>query len=132
MSTTTTGLFATACLGLAAFQTTQATGAEARLKDLETQVAELQRTVDAQAKDASDARVLAEKNAKYAETQAKAAAAMMVTLEASEKEGFTYGINPESRIVLLRGWREALMAAQSNVPALPAPGPVAKTPVSGR
>lgn len=132
MSTTTTGLFATACLSLAAFQTTQATGAEARLKDLETKIADLQRTVDAQAKDATDAKALAEKGAKYAETQAKAAAAMMATLEASEKAGFTFGINPDSRVVLLQGWREALMAAQTNVPAVTAPGSVTKAPANGR
>ncbi len=132
MSTTTTGLFATACLGLAAYQSNLAFDAETRLKDVETKVAELQKTVEAQAKDCSDAKTLAEKVAKYAETQAKAAASMTETLDAAEKAGFTFGINPDSRVVLLRGWREALSAAQTNVPALPPAGTVAKTPTNGR
>lgn len=122
MSTTTTlSVFATACLGLATFQGTAAYDAQAQVDALAKDVAALQKVVEAQAKDAADARVLAEKNAKYAAEQAKAAAAMLETLDASEKAGFTFGINPESRVVLLRGWRDALEAAQRDVPALPAP-----------
>lgn len=122
MSTTTTlSVFATACLGLATFQGTVAYDAQAQVDALQKDVAALQKVVEAQAKDAADARVLAEKNAKYAAGQAKAAAAMLETLDASEKAGFTFGINPESRVVLLSGWRDALEAAQRDVPALPAP-----------
>ena len=128
MSTTTTlSVFATACLGLATFQGTAAYDAEAKVDALQKDVAALQKVVEAQAKDAADARLLAEKNAKYAAEQAKAAAAMLETLDASEKAGFTFGINPESRIVLLRGWRDALEAAQRDVTALPAPATAAKT-----
>jgi N-acetylmuramic acid 6-phosphate (MurNAc-6-P) etherase len=127
MSTTITSVLATACLGLAAFQSSVALDAESRLKDVEAQVADMRKIVDSQAKDLADAKLLAEKNARYADAQAKAAAAMLQTLDASEKAGFTFGINPESRIVLLSGWREALNAAQRDLPALPSgPAPGAK------
>jgi hypothetical protein len=121
MSTTTLSVFATACLGLATFQGTVAYDAEARIDALAKDVAALQKVVETQTKDATDAKILAEKNAKYAAEQAKAAGAMLETLDATEKAGFTFGINPESRVLLLNGWRTALEAAQRDVPALPAP-----------
>lgn len=52
----------------------------------------------------------------WAISQAKAAAVMQSTLNASEKAGFTAGINPGSRELLLSGWRDRLSAAQSGVP----------------
>jgi hypothetical protein len=120
MSTTITNVFATACLGLAAFQSTVAFDAESRIKEVEAQVADMRKIVEAQYKDLADTKLLAEKSAKYADTQAKAAATMLQTLDASEKAGFTFGINPDSRIVLLSGWRDALNAAQRDLPTLPA------------
>lgn len=127
MSTTTTlSVLATTCLGLATFQGGAASDAQARIAALEKDTAALRKVVEAQAKDAADAKVLAEKGARYAAEQAKAAAAMLGTLDESEKAGFTFGINPESRIVLLRGWRDALAAAQRDVPALTEPAPAAK------
>ncbi len=128
MSTTTTlSVFATACLGLATFQGTAAYDADARIDALAKDVAALQKLVETQTKDATDAKILAEKNAKYAAEQAKAAAALIETLDASEKAGFTFGINPESRVLLLSGWRTALEAAQRDVPALPPPAPAKAT-----
>lgn len=58
---------------------------------------------------------------RYLEAQAKAAQAMQDTLAQSEKEGFTYGINPRSREILLNGWREQLSTLQRD---LPQPRPV--------
>lgn len=136
MSTTATlSVFATACLGLATFQGSLAADAEARLAALEKETAALRKVVETQSKDATEAKALAEGSARYAAEQAKAAATMLETLDASEKAGFTFGINPESRIVLLRGWREALSAAQRDVPALPTPAPTpapARTATQGR
>ena len=40
--------------------------------------------------------------------QKSSAKGMKSTLESAEKAGFTFGINPESRHTLLRGWREHL------------------------
>lgn len=45
--------------------------------------------------------------------QQSAAKSMQATLDESEQAGFTYGINPESRHALLRGWRAQLDAAGS-------------------
>lgn len=136
MSTTATlSVFATACLGLATFQGSLAADAEARLAALEKETAALRKVVETQSKDATEAKALAEGSARYAAEQAKAAATMLETLDASEKAGFTFGINPESRIVLLRGWRDALNAAQRDVPALPTPAPTpapARTATQGR
>jgi len=48
---------------------------------------------------------------RYLEAQSKAAAALQEALARSEKEGFTFGINPRSREILLAGWRESLASA---------------------
>lgn len=62
----------------------------------------------------------------HVEAQAQAAAAMQATLDASEAAGFTYGINPESRHVLLAGWRAKLAAEQRPLVAAPAETPAAR------
>lgn len=55
---------------------------------------------------------------KYIAAQAQGAKAMAETLDDSEVKGFTYGINPDSRHALLKGWRDQLAAAQKDVPLL--------------
>ena len=59
---------------------------------------------------------------RYLEAQSKAAAALQEALARSEKEGFTFGINPRSREILLAGWRESLASAQKELPSAPASG----------
>jgi hypothetical protein len=54
----------------------------------------------------------------YLKAQSKAAAALTVALDKSEKEGFTYGINPASREALLAGLRQSATAAQQKVPGV--------------
>jgi hypothetical protein len=121
MSTQTVlSLFATGCLGLATWQSGNASDADARLATLAKDCATLQ-------KDLAETRTLVEKTARYAAEQARAASAMAEVLDASEKAGFTFGINPESRIVLLQGWRDALAAAQRDVPVVPAAPPAPAT-----
>jgi hypothetical protein len=51
--------------------------------------------------------------------QRGAAKSMQATLDESEKAGFTFGINPESRHALLRGWRSQLDAAGSEAKSAP-------------
>jgi hypothetical protein len=59
---------------------------------------------------------------KYIDAQAKSAKSMAAVLDESEKAGFTFGINPESREMLLKGWRAELDTLQQGVPApLPVP-----------
>jgi hypothetical protein len=55
----------------------------------------------------------------YLDAQAKSAAALADTLDQSEQAGFTAGINPNSRMILLSGWREHLVALQTDVPVMP-------------
>ncbi|MBK7644355.1 MAG: hypothetical protein IPJ19_15140 [Planctomycetes bacterium] len=69
------------------------------------------------------ARKTLEEAQKYIDAQAQAAKAMAAVLDESEKAGFTYGINPDSRELLLKGWREELGTLQQGVPA---PLPAAK------
>jgi len=52
----------------------------------------------------------------YLGNQAKSAEAMEVALAASEQAGFAYGINPESRRILLEAWRARAKAVASEVP----------------
>jgi len=57
--------------------------------------------------------------------QRDGAAELARVLDDSEQKGFTFGINPESRIVLLAGMREFLAAVQKDLPKpleLPAKG----------
>jgi hypothetical protein len=74
----------------------------------------------AQAKDklAKQEAELADLRAWVAAQQA-AAKVMQSTLDESEKAGFTFGINPESRRALLRGWRSQLDAAGSEAKSAP-------------
>ena len=52
----------------------------------------------------------------YSQAQAKAAEALVKALDESDVQGFTYGINPGSRKVLLAGLKTSATAAQQAVP----------------
>lgn len=133
MSTTPLlSLIATGCLALAAYQSGQAADAESRLAAVEKDVLELKKSAAVHAKVLADSRGLTEKTAKYIAEQAKAATSMLDTLDASEKAGFTFGINPESRILLLQGWRESLAAAQKDLPLPVTPPPAEKNGENGQ
>lgn len=60
----------------------------------------------------------------YLKEQADAAKSMARTLDASEEAGFTYGINPDSRHILLEGWRSRLDTQCKNLPGVKKPAPV--------
>jgi hypothetical protein len=123
MSTTPTlALIASACLALAAAQAPKPDDTAGRLAAVEAELAGQKKINETLTKDVAELRAVVEKTVRYVEDQSKAAAALAETLDESEKAGFTFGINPDSRHILLRGWREALSAAQKDVPALkPAP-----------
>jgi hypothetical protein len=59
----------------------------------------------------------------YVNAQAQAAAALQLSLAESEEKGFTYGINPESREVMLAGFRQFLSTLQTDVPGTPPQAP---------
>lgn len=107
--------------------------AQSRIDKLEKDVAASRLRVEALSTEVADLKKELVATVTYLEEQSKAASAMAGALDESEKAGFTYGINPDSRHVLLKGWRDQLAAAQKDVPTLPAgagtPPPKAPAPV---
>ena len=59
----------------------------------------------------------------YLEAQSASAKVLASSLDVSREKGFTYGINPDSRTVLLEGFEQFTTALQTKVPQL-APAPV--------
>ena len=55
----------------------------------------------------------------WAANQAKGAEELALVLDDSEQKGFTFGINPESRIALLAGWRAFTAGLQKDAPKAP-------------
>lgn len=61
----------------------------------------------------------------WASVQAEGAAELARVLDDSEQKGFTFGINPDSRVALLTGWRSFAAGLQKDAPK-PATTPDAK------
>lgn len=96
--------------------------------DLETRVAELERRLSESDKlaqqladEQASLRATNKSTLAYLERQARAATAMQAVLDSSEKQGFTAGINPNSRITLLAGLRSLYDTAASDLPKAPGP-----------
>ncbi len=96
-------------------------GAQQPARDLEARVAgleaELVRSMERE-------RALEERLVRleqYVEGLSKSSATLVATLQASEEAGFTAGINPRSRELLLAGWREHLAVLRAGLPKPPAP-----------
>jgi cobalamin biosynthesis protein CobT len=129
-------LLAALCAGMAFSQDPAARAAAGqdpvaeRLEKVEADLATAKLRIESLSTELSDIKTKMGAAAKYADGQAKAAAEMMDILDQAEREGFTYGINPDSRHTLLRGWRDQLAAAQKDVPEVEAPPPPA--PVNGK
>lgn len=78
-------------------------------------------------KQLEETRALVDQLAAWSRTQAAGADALTKTLTESQEKGFTFGINPESREVLLAGFRSFASGLQEGVPAAPkAPEPVGR------
>ena len=101
---------------LAASLLLTAASASAPQGDLEKRVAQLEDTLAAEKKAHHETRAVLEQVQRYLEKQASAAKSMQTTLDQAEKEGFAKGINFQSRVTLLDGWRSILDAAQNGVP----------------
>jgi hypothetical protein len=84
----------------------EAAALEVRVGELETQMAEVQQ---------------------YLQDQSTAAAAMKLAMDVCETEGFTFGINPESRHILLQGMRAFATSAQTSVPGKETAKPAKRT-----
>jgi len=102
--------------------------AAVRLEKLEADLAAAKLRIEALSTEVADTKKKMAATVKYVGQQADAAAAMVEVLAQSEQAGFTFGINPDSRHILLRGWRDQLAAAQQEVPELDAPAPAPVTP----
>ena len=104
---------------------------EKRIEKLEGELAATRQHVEALAAELTAANGRLTAVVKYLDAQSKGAAGMSSTLDASEKAGFTYGINPDSRLILLEGWREQLAGIQKGLPAVP-PAPVPPAPIPAK
>ena len=92
-----------------------------RLDAMQKDILDSRARVEQAVEELKGARKTLDEAQKYIDAQSKAAKAMVEVLDAAEKAGFTFGINPESREILLKGWREELDTLQQGVPtALPA------------
>lgn len=95
---------------------TEARDLAARVQILEEQLLEVELQLGIVAADAAQQRVLVDETVAYIGRQAMQAESMVDVLQVSEDEGFTAGINPRSREVLLAGFRSLLAEAQAHVP----------------
>ncbi len=86
--------------------------------DLQNRVAELEEALAAEKKASQSVRANLELIQSYIERQAASAKKLSASLDQAEKEGFAKGINFQSRVTLLSGWREALTASQKDLPRL--------------
>lgn len=91
---------------------------EERVEKLEKALAATVDRTDALSAELAATTALLDQTVRYVQAQAHGAAALARTLDQSEQEGFTYGINPRSRELLLSGWRGSLRTARTGVPGL--------------
>lgn len=115
-----------AVCGLAFAQVAQKPDAAAQIAALEKRVAALEAdltafkaatpgTAEADAALAKDRRTL-EAVVKYTAAQSAAAERLQAVLDDSQAKGFTFGINPDSRVVLLDGFHDFAHTLQTDAP----------------
>ncbi len=90
-----------------------------RMELLESDLVSTRKRCEGLASELSETKVTLAKVVHYLDAQATSAAALQEALAASEAAGFTAGINPNSREILLAGWRATLNTQQRDVPAMP-------------
>lgn len=94
-----------------------------RVEALEKEIVALRQRCDEAGREAAQARSLVDTTVKYLVAQGESAKALGTALDESEKAGFTFGINPDSRKILLSGLREHVAALQKDLPKVAAPAP---------
>ena len=116
-----------ALCGLALAQTPKSLSPVERLDALEKAVQALQAQVKAAPpvqsdevsalkKEVAETRVLVNQLLTWGATQADGAVELARVLDESEQKGFTFGINPDSRVALLNGWRNFATGMQKDAP----------------
>jgi len=88
-----------------------------RIDKLEKDLAASRLRVEALSTEVGDLKKQVTAAVKYLEAQSKQAAAMSGVLDESEKAGFTYGLNPDSRHILLKGWRTSSRPRRRTCPS---------------
>ena len=95
----------------------------ARVAKLEAQVVALQDSLKASKpagdkleKELAEQKRMLAKIIGYMSAQAASAKVLQDSLAESQEKGFTYGINPESRVVLLAGFEQFASTLQAEVP----------------
>ena len=121
-------IFGAGALALALAATTGFPDSPQASSDLEARVEALEKELETTRGELADAKKELEEQKKkmeevlgYLGKQAESAKSMAKCLDACEKAGFTYGINPDSRVQMLEGWRAQLSAVQKDVPAAKKP-----------
>lgn len=99
-----------------------------RVEALEKEIVALRQRCDDSGKEVAQSRDLVDTTVKYLAAQAESAKALERALDESEKAGFTFGINPDSRKILLGGLREHVATLQKDLPKLATPAAASKKP----
>ncbi len=99
---------------------------------LESRVAKLEEELAAEKKRHEEARALLDQTIVYLDAQAKGATALLGILDQSEQLGFTAGINPQSREVLLAGLRAYWGEKPKGLPQPPKEPPKAAAPAQAK
>jgi len=101
-----------------------------KIAALESDLVSTRMRCEALATDVSETKATLARIVRYLDAQASSAASLAGALDESEKAGFTAGINPNSREILLAGWRAQLSTAQRDVPVMPPSPEPPKKPVA--
>ena len=104
---------------------------EHEVATLQQELAELKRAPAAglSAEEAKTLKSTLERLDQWVQHQAQAASALDAVLDDSQAKGFTYGINAESRTVLLQGFHDLAASLRSGVPTPAAePAPAQRRP----
>jgi len=91
---------------------------EARVQQLEFQTSADTATIESLLLDVQTLQAQQAKVHSYLVAQAEQAELMAKTLDESEAEGFTKGINFHSRELLIAGWRAQIATQRANVPGM--------------
>ena len=92
---------------------------EKKLERLEKELVATRERAESLATTLARMQVALDGTLKYLAAQAEQSKHVAKALDESEAAGFTYGINPNSRMILLAAWREQLARVQAEVPQMP-------------
>lgn len=114
-------------VGLLAVSTAAPLRQEAAVQDVEPRLAALEAELETVRGQLEDMQAAKGRLDAFLAAQARSAKALRASLASSEKEGFTAGINPKSREVLLSGFRGYLDTLEAVSPDDESPEPEDKT-----